>query len=111
MLGMALGLQEIGRDHRRDQARDGEADQHRDDDGEAEILEELAGDAGHQADRQEHRDDREGRRDHGQADLVGGVDRRLIGGLAHAHMADDILDLDDRIVDQHARDQAQAPAG
>ena len=38
MLGMALGLEEIGGDHRRDQARDGEADQHRDDDGEAEIA-------------------------------------------------------------------------
>ena len=63
------------------------------------------------ADRQEHGDDRHGRREHGQPDLVGGVDRRLIGRFAHAHVADDILDLDDRVVDQHARDQAQARAG
>ena len=102
-----LRLQEIGGEHRRDQSRDGEADQHRGDDGEAEMLEELAGDARHQADRQEHRDDRHGRGDHREADLVGGVDRRLIGALAHPHVADDILDLDDRVVDQHAGDQAQ----
>ena len=49
VLGMALGLEEVGRDHRRDHSRDGEADQHRRDDGEAEADEILAGDAGHQA--------------------------------------------------------------
>ncbi len=59
------------------------------------------------ADRQEHRDDREGGRDHRQTDFVGRVDRGLIGALAHAHVAHDVLDLDDRIVDQHAGDQAQ----
>ena len=61
--------------------------------------------AGHQRDRQEHRDDRHRRRQHGEADLVGGVDRRLVGGFTHPHMPDDILDLDDRVVDQYARDQ------
>ena len=30
----------------------------------------------------------------------------LIGALAHAHVPDDIFDLDDRVVDQHTRDQA-----
>ena len=76
------------------------------DDGEAERLEELAGDAGHQRDRQEHGDDRHGRCKHRQADLVGGIDRRLIARFAHAHVAHDILDLDDRVVDENARDQA-----
>ena len=59
----AVRAQEIGRDQRRDHARDEQAHQHRDDDGVAEALEELARDAGHQRDRQEHRDDRHGRRD------------------------------------------------
>ncbi len=31
----------------------------------------------------------------------------LIGGLAHAHVADDVLDLDDGIIDEHAGDQAE----
>jgi hypothetical protein len=47
----------------------------------------------------------------GEADLVGGVDRRLIGDLAHPHVPDDILDLDDRVVDQHAGHQAQREQG
>ena len=102
----AVRAQEIGGDQRRDHARDEQAHQHRHDDGEAERLEILAGDAGHQRDREEHRDDRHGRRQHREADFVGGVERRLIGRLAHAHVADDVLDLDDRVVDQHAGDQA-----
>ena len=107
MRGMALRLEEIGGEHRRHEPGNGKAHQHRGDDGHAEILEELARYARHQADRQEHRDDRHRRRQHGQADLVGGVDRGLIGGFAHPHVAHDILDLDDRVIDQHARHQAE----
>ncbi len=102
----AVRAQEIGGDQRRDHARDEQAHQHRQDDGEAERLEILAGDAGHQRDREEHGDDRHGRRQHGEADLVGRVERGLIGRFAHAHVPDDVLDLDDRVVDQHAGDQA-----
>ena len=99
--------QEIGGDHRRHHACDRQAHQYRRHDGEAEALEELTGDAGHKADRQEHRDDRHGRRQHRQPDFVSGVDRCLIGRFAHPHVPHDILDLDDRVVDQHAGDQAQ----
>ncbi|MCY1171287.1 hypothetical protein D9M73_113920 [compost metagenome] len=105
--GFAMRLQEIGGEHRRDEARDGEAHQHRGDDRQAEILEELPRNARHQADRQEYRDDRHSGSEHGQADFVGSVDRGLIGRFAHAHVAHDVLNLHDRIVDQHARDQAQ----
>ena len=111
VLGMAVRLEEIGRQHRRDHARDGERHQHRDDDGDAEILEELARNARHQADGEEHRDDAEAGRHHRQADLVGRVDTGLIGAFAHTHMAHDVLDLHDRIVDQHARDEAQRQQG
>ena len=55
---------------------------------------------------QENRDDRHGRRKHGEADLVRRVERGLIGGFAHAHVPDDVLDLDDRVIDQHAGDEA-----
>ena len=102
----AVRAQEIGRDQRRDHAGDEQAHQHRQHDGEAERLEILAGDAGHQRDREEHRDDRHRRRQHGEADLVRGVERGLIGRLAHAHVPDDVLDLDDRVIDQHAGDEA-----
>ena len=39
------------------------------------------------------------------ADLVGRFHRSVIGRFAHAYVSDDILDLDDRIIDQNARDQ------
>ena len=111
MLGVALRLQEIGGHHRRDQAGDEQADQHRDHDGQAEADEELPDDAAHERHRQEDGDDREGGRDHRQADLVGRVDRGLIGRFAHPHVPDDILDLHDRVVDQHAGHQAQREQG
>ena len=107
MLFLAVSLEEIGRDHRRDHARHRQRHQHRNHHGQAEVLEELPRDARHQADRQEHRDDREGGGNHGQANLVRRVDRSLIGAFAHPHVAHDVLDLDDRVIDQHPRNQAQ----
>ena len=53
----------------------------------------------------------EGGRHHRQADLVRRVDRRLVAALAHAHVAHDVLDLDDGIVHQHAGDQRQRQQG
>ncbi len=67
-----------------------------------ELDEELAGKARHQRDRQEDSDNRHGGGKHGEADLVRRVDRRLIGGFAHAHVAEDILDIHDRVIDQLA---------
>ena len=107
MRGLPLRFQEIGRQHRRDHTRDRKRHQHCDHHGETEVLEELSGNAGHGTDREEHGDDTEAGRDHRQADLVGCIDRRLIGGLAHAHVPNDVLDLDDRIIDQHAGNQRQ----
>src|SRR3546814_1569371 len=81
---------------------------HRDDDGEAEILEELARHARHQPDRQEHRDDRHGGGEHRQADFVGRVDRGLIRAFAHAHVAHDVLDLDDRVRSEEHTSELQS---
>ena len=104
---MPLRLQEIGGDHRRDEARDGQTHQHRDHDGQAEVLEELPRQTRHQPDRQEHRDDRHGGGEHREADFVGSIDRSLVRRFPHPHVPHDIFDLDDRIVDQHAGHQAQ----
>jgi hypothetical protein len=51
-------FQEIGRQHRGDQPRHDQRDEHRDRDRDAELLEELPGDAAHEARGDEHRDDR-----------------------------------------------------
>ena len=99
---MLCVAQEIGREHRRDQTRRQQREQHLHRDGDAELLEELAGDARHEARRREDRDDGEADGDDRETDLVGGVDRRLIGRFPHPHMAHDVLDLDDRVVDQNA---------
>ncbi len=103
MAFLAVRFQEIGRDHGSNEARDGKAEQHCDDDGHAKLNEELTRHTRHQPNRQEDCNDRHRRRQHRQPDFVSGVDRGLIGGFAHAHVADDILDLDNRIIDQHTR--------
>ena len=102
----ATRAQEIGRNQRRDHARDEQAHQHRHDDGKSERLEILTGDARHQRDGQEDRDDGHRGREHGEADFVGSVKRCLIGGLAHAHVPNDIFYLDDCIIDEDAGNQA-----
>ena len=111
MRGLAVCLEEVGGQHRRDHSGDGKRHQHRDHDGEAEVLEELSRDPGHGPHGEEHGDDTETGGDHWQADLVSRVDRGLVGSLAHPHVSDDVLDLDDRIVDQHACDQRQRQQG
>ena len=74
-----MAAQEIGGQHRRDQARDQQREEHRDRDGQAELLEILAGDAAHEGHRREHRDDGRGDRDDREADLVGRLERGPIG--------------------------------
>jgi len=111
MLFMAFGLQEIGSYHRRYHPRDSEAHQHRHDNSDPEILEKLAGNAWHQPYRQENSDDAEGGRDNREADFICGVNGGLIGGFTHAHMAHDILDLDNGIIDKDTRHQTQGKQG
>ena len=104
-------LQEVGREHRRDEARGEQREEHLHRHRDAELLEELPGDTGHEAGGREDRDDGQRDRDHGEADFVGGFERGAIGRLAHAHVADDILDLDDGVVDQNARRQRDREEG
>ncbi len=103
--------QEIGGDHRRDKARDQEGEHDGDRHRQAKLTEILAGDAAHEAHRREDRRDRQRDGDHRQPDLVGRLERGAVGRLTHAHVAHDVLDLDDRIVDQnsgHQRDREEA---
>ena len=71
--------------------------------GDAELLEELPGDPRHEARGREDRDDGQRDRDHGEADFVSGFQCCAIGRFAHPHVADDIFDLDDGVVDQNTR--------
>ncbi len=98
-------LEEVGGQHRRHEARGQQREEHLHRDRDAELLEELPGNSGHEACRREDRDDGQRDRDHGEADFVGGFQRGAIGRFAHPHVAHDVLDLDDGVVDQNARRQ------
>jgi hypothetical protein len=62
-------------------------------------------DARHEGHGHEDGNDGEGRGDNGEADLVGRVDGRAVGRLAHADVALDVLDLDDGVVHEDARSE------
>ena len=94
---------EVGGEERCQQPRDDKGEEHRDRYRQAELLEVHAGNATHEADGRKDGDD--GRRDgdDGETDLVGGIERGAIWRFAHRHVALDVLDLDDRVVDENAR--------
>jgi hypothetical protein len=98
-------LEEVRSQHRRDETRGEQREEHLHRDGDAELLEELSGDARHEACGCEDRDDGQRDRDHREADLVGGLERGAIGRFAHVHVPNDVLDLDDGVVDQDTRRQ------
>ena len=91
-----------GRQHRVQREADEQRHQHGRRDGNAERIEELADDAAHERDRNEHRDDRQRRRQHRQPDLVGALARGGVVVLAQMDVPDDVLAHDDRIVDQQS---------
>ena len=95
------------RQHRVEREADEQRHQHGDRDGDAERKEELADDALHERDRHEHGADRERRRHHRQADLLGAVLRRLAMAEAHVDVADDVLAHDDGVVDEQADAQRE----
>ncbi|MNW10794.1 hypothetical protein D3C71_2080880 [compost metagenome] len=71
------------RQHGVEREADEHGNQHRDDDGQAELVEELADDAFHEAYGQKHRDDGQGGGQHGQADFLGAVHGSGVRRLAH----------------------------
>ena len=102
LLLVLVRLQEIGREHRGDEPRDEQGEQHLHRDGHAELLEELTRNGGQEAHRQEYRNDRQADRDDRQTDFVGRLERRAIRRFAHLDVAYDIFDLDDGVVDENA---------
>jgi len=80
----------VGREHRVEGEGDEEGDEDRAGDREGEGLEPLPREPVHEADRDEDRDDREGRRRHGEPDLIGPLMRRTEVVLPHLHMPHDV---------------------
>jgi len=100
-------LEKDRREHRRQRERDEKRNQDRKDDGQCKLHEEPPDHPLHEGDRQKDRDDRKGGRHDRQADLRGGES----GGFARRHplldVTVDVLDDDDRVVDQQTDGQAQ----
>ena len=102
-----LRLQHISRHHWRYQTGDGQREKHRNRRRPAELAEKLTDDATHERRRQKNCNQRKRRGDDRETNLVRRLHRRLIRRLAAAQMADDILNLHNRIIDQHANHQRQ----
>ena len=103
VLLLALGLEQAGAHHRRqgqgDDGRDGDGDAQ----GDGELAEEAPDDAPHEEDGDEHRQERDGDGDDGEADLLGPLERRVVGRLALLDEAGHVLGHHDGVVDDEAR--------
>ena len=101
-------LDQLGAEQRHDRHRHEVGREQRQHDGERERREQEAADAVEKRHRKEH--DRAGqrRRQHGERDLVAALLRRDLRRLAHLHVAEDVLEHDDRVVDQ-AREHQREP--
>ena len=112
MFGAAVrGTHQVGGHHRGDQTRHQQREHHGDGDGDAELAEILAGNTGHEADGHKDRDDGGRGGDHGKADFIGSLDCGAVGGFAHADVAGDILDLDNRVIDKDAGGEGEGQEG
>ena len=87
------------------------ADQGRGRDHQRELREHLAGQAGQEGGRQEHRHQHQGDADHGSEQLVHCLDRGVVGRHAPFDVMGDTLDDHDRIVDHDADRQHDAEHG
>ncbi|MNV63480.1 hypothetical protein D3C71_1560760 [compost metagenome] len=118
-LGQRIGLEQVGAHHRGERQRDQHRQHHRDAQHPGELVEQAAGDAGHQQQRQEHRHQRNRQREHGEADLLRADLGRFRPALALFDVTHDVLDHHDRIVDheagghhqRHQREVVQRHAG
>ena len=92
-------------EHRVEGEADKHGNHHRSHDGQTKLVEELANHTVHETDGQKHRHDGEGGGQHCQTNFTRTVHRRVEGGLAHLHMAHDVLAHHDGVVNQQANAQ------
>ncbi len=95
-------------EHRDQRHRDNERDQHRERDRQRLVAEQLSGNALHEHEREEHRDRRQRRCRHGHADFGRAAYRGFDDRRALFAQARDVLEHDDRIVDDHAGREREA---
>ena len=101
-----VGQNESRQGRSQGQRNDRRQDQ-RDRDGDAEFAEQAADDPAHEQDRDEHRDQRNGDRHDCKADLAGALQCRGQPVIALLEIAKDVLQHDDRIVDDEPDREGQ----
>ncbi len=99
---IALADEQAGAHHRRRRQRDDQRHQDGDREGQRELAEEAPDDAAHQQDGDEDGDQRDAHRQHGEADLARTLDRGAKPRHTGLDMARDVLEHDDRVVDDEA---------
>ncbi len=102
---LALGrrvLEQPRAHHRRQRQRHDRRDQDGDRERDGELAEEAADHVAHEEERDQHREQRERERDDREADLLGALQCRLERRHALLHVAGDVLDHHDRVVDHEA---------
>ena len=109
---LAVRPEERRRHHRRERQGDDARDEDRRRQGEGELAEERAGETALEADRRVDRRERDRHRDDRTDELACAFDGCLERGLAVAHVTLNILDDDDRVVDdetdrEHDREEGE----
>jgi hypothetical protein len=104
-LGPQQAAREEGDDRQRNEQRRGYSEQHR----RRQRTDEDAGALGQEQQRQEREQQRCGAADDGERDLVSGRDCSLDPVVPRTQVALDVLDDDDRVVDQQGRAPARNP--
>ena len=105
LLRMLSRGEEIGSEHRRNQARAKQRKQNLHGNSQAKLFEELSGYRSHEACGQENRDDGQAYRNDRNAYLVGRFHGRVVRRFTHSDMPHDVLDFDDGIVHEDPRAQ------
>jgi hypothetical protein len=99
---LGLSLEHVAGEERDQGQRHEQRREDRHDHGDRHAANELTGVSGEEQQRHEREHQRRRAAEHSDADLPGGLDRRLARALAHAQPARDVLGHHDRIVDQQA---------
>ena len=88
--------------HRRQSQRHESRNEDRGADRDRELMQQAPENPAHEQHRDEHRGEREGHRQDREPDFLRAVERRRHHVLAHLHVAHDVLEHDDRVVDDEA---------
>ena len=107
-VALASGIaQELRAHHRGERQRDDRGHQDRGADGDGEFAEQAADEAAHQQHRDEHGDQRDTDRRDGEANLLRAFQRGLERRITVLEIAGDVLDHDDRVVDNETGGDGQ----